>query len=696
VLCGSQLFIHGGHTGVNPLTAPIGSDLYSIDVSGPFNSFAAPWVQLNPGPYAAFHSVGLMGSGNDLLAVYGGNTSFIPSSSSSSSTVSNSLNLYNTATSSWAASTLQDPPRREEQTAVSRLGDGTMFIFGGMVLSSDLLTETPTAELWSLGGYLQTSSSSNGGDSLNSTSSTATATATAVAAEKPTTTPIPPGLSPGIAGWQKLIPGSGSSSNGRSSHTATLVRSNGLLVVIGGVAGGALVSMSEILVYDTAAGVWSVQTATGATPPLRRSHVAAANSNGQIYIHGGTDFGGTTFFADVAILDTTSWSWIQPAFEGVAPTGRYSHSAAMVGSNMVITFGLTAGGATNNIYILDTITNTWVSSYTPNNLQFTSTKPEDWPGYKPPPVLPSPPDNGADPDHPPGQGTNKSHVGPIIGGIVGFVAVAALVLVVIRRHRRKQFASYQSKTADYYGRDFLNQRDVWQQGNTEEDAAYLPRGMAFTAPVSFGQRMEQLWGDGMTAMAFWRDKNKNNNRRAANRSQSHRMRERDDDESSMRGLQEGPMPSDQEIFMDAVHRARSRIGRLSPIFTPLQQPINTPGSPTSPRSPRHSVGSTGFGGATRGSGTGSDGRSSGIYVPSIPEEDEGDYGRAYSDGFENAMQEMDVQMLAVPRGRLYVVNPSDEALAQEQGLPKHQEEQAEQVQQAEQAYRHFDSHRPRE
>lgn len=41
------------------------------------------------------------------------------------------------------------------------------------------------------------------------------------------------------------------------------------------------------------------------------------------------------------------------------------------------------------------------------------------------------------------------------------------------------------------------------------------------------------------------------------------------------------------------------------------------------------------------------------------------HGRAYSDGFENAMQEMDIQMLAVPRGRLYVVNPSDETLAQE-------------------------------
>ena len=122
------------------------------------------------------------------------------------------------------------------------------------------------------------------------------------------------------------------SATDRSSHTATLVRSNGLLVIIGGVSAGALVPMSEILVYDTTVGVWSVQTATGATPPLRRNHVAVASkllsfgffyivnrphlanahlrhtfscitaSTGQIYIHGGTDIGAASFFADVAIL----------------------------------------------------------------------------------------------------------------------------------------------------------------------------------------------------------------------------------------------------------------------------------------------------------------------------------------------------------------------------------------------------------
>ncbi|KAF9573630.1 hypothetical protein EC968_008267 [Mortierella alpina] len=637
-----------------------------------------------------------MGPGNSLLAVYGGNTSFAPSPSSGS----NSLSLYNTAAATWEASPLQDPPRREQQTAVSRLGDGTMFVLGGMVMSADLMTESPTAELWSVGGYL-TSSSSNS-TTTNSTSSNSTEP------EKQ----APPGLSPGMAGWQKLVSSQVGSSS-RFGHTATLVRSNGLLVIIGGVSGGALVPLSEILVYDTATGVWSVQTATGATPPLRRNHVAVASSNGQIYVHGGTDMGATNFFADTAILgkskrgsgkrftseyrlfngysrlglplDTTSWSWSQPAIEGTAPTGRYSHSAVMLQRcvpvvcpqippdqtlfSQSVASGLTAGGATNNIFILDTTSNTWVTSYAPNNLQLTSTKPEDWPGYKPPPVLPPPP-GGVDPNHPP-PNKNNSHVGPIIGGVVGIFAIAALALVLVRRHRRHQFQGYQAKMASYYGRDFSNQRNIWQED------AYRPAGRAFEpAPTSFGQRVEQFWGDGVAAMAFWRA-----DRRAANRSQSHRIRERDDDASSMRGLQDGGPISDQDIFMDAVHRARSRIGRLSPIFSPLQQPLATSGSPSSPRSPRHS-----------GSGFGSPGRTAGdagvgVYVPCIAEEDEDvPHGRAYSDGFENAMLEMDVQMLAVPRGRLYVVNPSDETLSPQQDLG--------QVEQ--QAYEQFDSQRPRE
>lgn len=162
---------------------------------------------------------------------------------------------------------------REQHTTVSRLGDGTMFIFGGMVLSSNLLTESSTSELWTLGGYINSNSDKNNNSTSNSTSTPTTSSSL----------PIPTGLSPGTIGWQNQASPLLGSNLDRSYHTATLIRSNGLMVVIGGVSSGALVSMSEILVYDTSTGTWSVQTATGATPPLRRNHVAVA-SKGIFYV----------------------------------------------------------------------------------------------------------------------------------------------------------------------------------------------------------------------------------------------------------------------------------------------------------------------------------------------------------------------------------------------------------------------------
>ncbi|KAF9187417.1 hypothetical protein BGZ51_006249, partial [Haplosporangium sp. Z 767] len=359
---------------------------------------------------------------------------------------------------------------------------------------------------------------------------------------------------------------------------------------------------------------------------------------------------------------TTSWSWSQPAIEGTAPTGRYSHAATMVGSNIVVTFGLTAGGATNNIFIFDTTVNTWVTSYTPNNLAETSTKPENWPGYKPPPI-PPPDNNGTDPN-PPQPQDSALNVGPIIGGIVGAIVIAVLIFVFVRRRRQQQMIRRRSQMASYYGRDFSNQASM------EQGDAYRPRGMAFDSePVSFGQKMEQFWG-GMGAAAFWRK-----DRRAENRSQSQRLRDQEEDEAN-RGV---PMPTDQEIFLDAVHRVRSRVGRLSPNFTPLQQPI-TPTSPTSPRSS-----AAGFGSPLRGGEVGEIGvLGEGVHVPYM-EQQEAPHGRAYSDGFENAMLEMDIQMVGVPRGRLYVVNPSDENVDQDQNLEESSTDQA---------YRGFDSQGP--
>ncbi|KAF9430320.1 Kelch domain-containing protein 2 [Podila epigama] len=404
----------------------------------------------------------------------------------------------------------------------------------------------------------------------------------------------------------------------RSSHTATIIRSNGLVVVIGGIAGGALVPMSEIHVYNTNTDKWSTQTATGALPPPRKNHVAAADITGQIYIHGGTDMSASTYLSDIAILDTTSWTWKQPAFEGNAPTGRYSHAATMVGSNLLITFGLTAGGATNTLSILDTTSNTWVSSYTPNNLARTSTKPEDWPGYKPPPALPQPP-HPVDPKSP--RGNSGPNLGPVLGTVFGVLALSVLLVYAVRRHRKKRMVFYKPQDSIFYLQD--------QYHDSRIEDAYRPTGMAFKSnPLSFRQRVSQFWS-GMGSASFWK----------GNKSQ--RLHDQELEEEQSQDMYAAPMQSDQEIFLAAVHRARSRTGIMPPNFMPLQQPIVS-SPPVSPRMPAFPA------------PAGLDPETSGLGQ----EEGDGDHGRAYSDGFENAMRDMDIQMLAVPRGRLFVVNPS--------------------------------------
>lgn len=274
-------------------------------------------------------------------------------------------------------------------------------------------------------------------------------------------------------------------------------------------------------------------------------------------------------------------------------------------------------------------------------------------------MLPSPSPKPTDPQpQPPNNGGRGPDVAAIVGGLIGAAALATVLVVAVRRHRRHQIQSTQYKATALYASDYSYTR------NSHLEDAYRPTGMAFdSVPLSFGQRMEQAWG----GIAFWRKGG--GRRRSANVSYSQRLGDREEGEGGMRGLQTGPYPSDQEIFLDAVHRARSRAGHLSPLFTPLQQPISQ-SPPASPLSPRLS--SAGFGYAAGVGGTpgvhysGPGVTLTDANVPRLNRDgEEIPHGRAYSDGFENAMQEMDIQMLAVPRGRLYVVNPSDETLAQE-------------------------------
>ncbi|CAG8603034.1 9948_t:CDS:2 [Funneliformis caledonium] len=162
---------------------------------------------------------------------------------------------------------------------------------------------------------------------------------------------------------------------GRFHHTATIL-SDERMYVIGGYSVDKLADMNEIYVYDTIEEKWSVQTAVGTLPLARRDHTAVGTHDGKVIIYGGVNQDFTRIFDDIAILDTTKqpYTWKVYKANGVIPPARYSHTATIIGTNMLIAFGYLADNiADNNIYVLDTNTYTWKENYTPENLEFTKT-----------------------------------------------------------------------------------------------------------------------------------------------------------------------------------------------------------------------------------------------------------------------------------------------------------------------------------
>lgn len=59
-------------------------------------------------------------------------------------------------------------------------------------------------------------------------------------------------------------------------------------------------------------------------------------------IHGGVNINYNVVYGDVAALDTTQsqFVWSIKETKGAVPSARYSHTATMVGTNMLIAFGM--------------------------------------------------------------------------------------------------------------------------------------------------------------------------------------------------------------------------------------------------------------------------------------------------------------------------------------------------------------------
>ncbi|CAJ0755026.1 24457_t:CDS:2, partial [Entrophospora sp. SA101] len=139
--------------------------------------------------------------------------------------------------------------------------------------------------------------------------------------------------------------------NGISHHTSTLL-SDDLIYVIGGinnvvtVTGLSLLPMNVINIYDTNLNSWSTKTVLGDNPPQRRGHRAVGTINKKIIIYGGRNADASIIYDDVLELDTTTLTWKIIQTGGIdKPPALFDHTMTMVGTNIIITYGIISGAA---------------------------------------------------------------------------------------------------------------------------------------------------------------------------------------------------------------------------------------------------------------------------------------------------------------------------------------------------------------
>jgi len=115
---------------------------------------------------------------------------------------------------------------------------------------------------------------------------------------------------------------------------------------------------SNVGVFDTASGKWSLMTATGATPAGRVG--ASANLyQTQIIVFGGMC--GEDYFGDVYRLDlgTNVWSKDNATAPSGAPSGR-AHTSTFINVDTLFVFGgLTATGAVKDAFTYDLANKIW-------------------------------------------------------------------------------------------------------------------------------------------------------------------------------------------------------------------------------------------------------------------------------------------------------------------------------------------------
>jgi len=250
--------------------------------------------------------------------------------------------IYDPATGKWLATTGPMAFSHNYHTSTP-LADGKVLIAGGVLGPSNNVDATSTEIYSPILGTFST------GPNLPEPRQGHTATVllngkvlfVGNSNGSPTATRLLTYTAPATFAWADLAipPTTGSLTNGRWNHSATLLGSGKVLV-----AGGFGTNPKSAELYDPATNAW---TSAGSMASARAMHTSTLLRNGKVLIIGGYD--GINALTTVEIYDpsiadaTKGWS---TATQKVLNTARASHTSVLLGNDNVLAVGtyLQAGG----------------------------------------------------------------------------------------------------------------------------------------------------------------------------------------------------------------------------------------------------------------------------------------------------------------------------------------------------------------
>jgi len=152
----------------------------------------------------------------------------------------------------------------------------------------------------------------------------------------------------------------------RAYHTATRIKT-GLFIFGGSTAKKAGESglLGDLVIFDLQRMAWESKDVRGKKPRARFMH-SAELCEGKLIVYGGSD--GTKSLSDVSVLDVSTMLWSAPICAGEPPRGLQSHSCTLVGDRLFMVGGMSVTlndaeqsfiNYSNDVYTLDTTSMTW-------------------------------------------------------------------------------------------------------------------------------------------------------------------------------------------------------------------------------------------------------------------------------------------------------------------------------------------------